>query len=306
MAMKLKVLLPLIGLLILALFCIGKYKTLSTTSLWTRLNDMNASTKDMLPNISTNKSIINSSQSHVNWDERFRFVPNNVKTCNELFGGNATTLPQIFTEKLDQYKFDYENITSHVQGIKYMEGYTARIPAAYRAYLEIASHKSVKTICETGFNGGHSTFGWLEINPTAHVYSFDLDFHAYSRPMANHIRKLHPDGRFHITWGDSMKTLPEFHQKYPNITCDVMIIDGGHTTNICRSDFVNFREMASVDNVVIMDNYPQKGWNFMKKLGDCWEWAKRNAQVAEIFNCYVPGKNNSDFGFSVGRIITVG
>jgi hypothetical protein len=121
--------------------------------------------------------------------------------------------------------------------------------------------------------------------------------------MAEHIKNLYP-GRFHITWGDSVKTLPDFRRKYPNVTCDVIIIDGGHTTEICKSDFVNFRMMASVDNVIIMDNYPQKGWGFMTSLGDCWEWAKRNAQVAEIFNCYVAGEVNMDFGCSVGRMIT--
>jgi hypothetical protein len=258
---------------------------------------------EMTPQEMTSRKLATSREpSRLNWDKRFSFVPNNVKNCVDLFGRKSKILSPTFAKSFEQYMKDFKNITSHVEGIKYMEGYTAQVPAAFKAYVEIASHPSVKTICETGFNAGHSSFSWLANNPKAHVYSFDLGFHVYSRPMADHIRTLYPD-RFNVTWGDSMKTLPEFQRKYPNVTCDVMIIDGGHTTHICKSDFVNFRKMASADNVIIMDNYPQRGWGFMKSLGDCWEWAKRNAQVAEIFNCYVPGKGNGDFGFSVGRII---
>ena len=131
--------------------------------------------------------------------------------------------------------------------------------------------------------------------------------------MEEHLNKLYP-GRLHVTWGDSRKTLPDFRREHPDVTCDVMIIDGGHTTEFCKSDFLNFKEMATdVDNVLILDNYPQKtagAINMIKELGDVWEWAKRNGEIMEIFNCEtdyttLTGKVIKDgFGFSVGRYPT--
>jgi hypothetical protein len=240
--------------------------------------------------------------SLIDWEKRFKFVPYHVQNCSQLFGGKNNELSPSLITSLDQYAADYKKIVSSVAGVRGVEGYTAQVPEAFNAYIEIVSHPSVKTICETGFNAGHSAFSWLVTNLNAQVYSFDIGVHAYSRPMADHIKNLYPD-RFHITWGNSMETLPEFHRKYPNVICDVLIIDGGHSATVCRSDFINFRNMSSVNNVLILDNYPQKSWNFMGKLGGCWERPKRNAHLAEIFNCVVQ-HDTWDFGCSVGRIIT--
>jgi len=145
-----------------------------------------------------------------------------------------------------------KNITANVSHI---EGYTAKIKEAFRAYLELASHSSVKTICETGFNAGRSTFGWLTINPDAHVYAFDIGQHPYAKPLVDHLQNLYPE-RFHVTWADSTKTLPEFRRQHVHVSYDLIIIDGGHTTDICRSDLLNFKKMANKDSVIILDNYP--------------------------------------------------
>ena len=231
----------------------------------------------------------------IDWDKRFWFVPNDVRNCSEM---RQRQLELPASVKLAYEEFD-RTVQRHAQNE--LEGYTSKIADAIRIYLELASHPSVKTICETGFNAGHSTFGWLTINPRAKVYSFDIGRHAYSKPMAQHIRRLYP-GRFNITWGDSRKTLPEFRRQHVDVLCDLVIIDGGHTTDICKSDLLNFKKMANSDTVVILDNYPQKSAKFVKILGDVWEWAKRNGVISEIFRCHVDRKPH-DFGFSVGRYI---
>ncbi|KAK2150229.1 hypothetical protein LSH36_417g04010 [Paralvinella palmiformis] len=237
------------------------------------------------------------SKSAIDWNERFWFVPNDVRNCFQLFSGNYN-LSASFVEEYNKFIIAYQEIMKEKTP---REGYTGLITVAFKAYLELASHSSVKTICETGFNAGHSTFGWLTINPNAHVYTFDIGVHRYAKPMAKYIRSLHPE-RFTITWGDSRKTLPAFHRQHPEVSCDLIVIDGGHTTDICKADFFNFKQMASADSVVILDNYPQKSWKFNKILGDVWEWAKRNGEVSEIFRCHVDRKP-SDFGLSVGKYI---
>lgn len=43
-------------------------------------------------------------------------------------------------------------------------------------YASHASNPCVKTICEVGFGAGHSTVLYLIVNPTAHLYTFELLF----------------------------------------------------------------------------------------------------------------------------------
>eukprot|EP01052_Picozoa_sp_SAG31_P037698 SAG31_NODE_4909_length_2872_cov_8.516408_1_plen_268_part_00 len=54
------------------------------------------------------------------------------------------------------------------------EGSTAQNLLQRRVYTALASLPCVQTICEVGFNYGHSAGLWLLANPTADVYFFDL------------------------------------------------------------------------------------------------------------------------------------
>ena len=66
---------------------------------------------------------------------------------------------------------------------------------------------------------------WLTANPRAHVYSFDLNRWPITDVMVNYIKERFPE-RFNITFGDSTKTLPEFHRQNLDVKCDLVVIDG--------------------------------------------------------------------------------
>jgi len=144
------------------------------------------------------------------------------------------------------------------------EGHSNECPEQTIAMNNLASSPEVKTICETGFNGGHSSLRWL-LHSNAHVYSFDLAAHPYSLPAAQWMSQTFPD-RFKITWGDSTVTLPIFAQQNPNVKCDVVFVDGGHLQDIATADLKNFRVMAQANatlmssRVMIDDTYCSPGW----------------------------------------------
>ena len=181
-----------------------------------------------------------------------------------------------------------------------MEGFSSQLPEEIMVYWKLASLPFVKTVCETGFNAGHSTLVWLSAKPDIHVYSFDLGAHAYAKPMAQFVTKRFP-GRLRITWGDSKTTLPKFHQEHPDVKCDLAIVDGGHTTAIANADFDNFRQMVNRDNIVVMDDYPSGVTYFQQGLGAVWEKKKRMYQLLEIFQCSYGAKSMR--GFSIGFIL---
>ena len=149
----------------------------------------------------------------------------------------------------------------------------------------------VKTVCETGFNAGHSTLIWLLANPNAKVYSFDLNKHPCTEPMAHYLKNRFPD-RFTVTFGDSTETLPAFRQENPHVTCDMMIADGGHTVDVASADFGNFYRMSNKKNIVFYDNHPDRFY-----IGTSWELLKRRGVLTEYFRCQYIRRNMHGFTF---------
>merc|ERR1719456_1985986 len=89
------------------------------------------------------------------------------------------------------------------------EGHSNQVLEEMMAMNYIASDARVKTICETGFNGGYSSLRWLT-HSQAKVYTFDIGQHPYSKPAEQWLQSVFP-GRIEATWGDSTQTLPAFH-----------------------------------------------------------------------------------------------
>ena len=151
----------------------------------------------------------------------------------------------------------------------------------------------VKTVCETGFNAGHSSLLWLLANPNVKVYSFDLNRYECTEPMANYMKNRFPD-RFTITFGDSTETLPKFRREHPDIKCDMMIIDGGHTVEVASADFENFYQMSNKKNIVFYDNHPD-----LYDLRQSWEVLKLRGKLYQYFRCQYLGLKGH--GFTFGR-----
>lgn len=124
-----------------------------------------------------------------------------------------------------------------------------------RAMLDSLAHdSSIQTVCETGFNAGDSALRFLaQSNKT--LYEFDLGRYDYSKVAAEFMQLHFPD-RFHITWGDSTKSLPDFHKANPDVKCDLVIVDGGHSYDVALADLVNFKSMAADKHVLYLDDSP--------------------------------------------------
>ena len=130
------------------------------------------------------------------------------------------------------------------------------------------------------------------------MYSFDLGHHPYAKPMAEQIQTLFP-GRHNITWGDSTKTLPAFVAANPNVVCDIIFVDGGHTYAISKSDFDHFSKLGYSGSIVFLDNYPDYRMTFMQDLGGMWEDNRRLQNILEVFKCTYGRKLSQGFSFGI-------
>ena len=231
--------------------------------------------------------------------ELFSFVPSNMKRCQNLFPGQNKDYSQLWPEEMVKKFRNFKKATNKHKG-KITEGFSAQLPEQVLTYIHLVRAPFVKTVCETGFNAGHSTFMWLASNPKVRVFSFDIRKHGYAKPMADALSNLFV-GRLTVTWGNSLETLPTFRQNNPSVNCDIVIVDGGHTTEIAQADMDNFRPMTSKQNLVVLDDYPTTMANFNRTLGMVWEGEKRKGNLREIFKCgFMPARPR---GFSVGQLL---
>ena len=112
---------------------------------------------------------------------KLRRVKNGGK-CADIFQSNLE-VPWTPEQAANYQKFNTyvnDNVLEPLQAINFtIEGNSGKYPDQWRLYYEFASLNFVTNICETGFNAGHSTFMWLNVNPDVHVYSFDIGIHRY-------------------------------------------------------------------------------------------------------------------------------
>ena len=229
-------------------------------------------------------------------EDLFYFVPKGLTKCDSLF---MTTKGQAFKYP-DFYHSMKEEFLSHLRMLANMkmpvaEGHTGNYPEQFRAYYALANSSHTQTICETGFNAGHSTFQWLTGSTTAKVYSFDLGNHKYARHMASYLQSKFPR-RLRMIWGDSTKSIPDFIETNPDVKCDLIIVDGGHSYRIAYADLSNFRKLAKPGHsVVIIDDISKsKG----AEVNRAWDQFSKDWHIKDRFRCHFrTGK-----GFAVAQM----
>lgn len=280
----------LLILSVVLLFCIILHRDYAAHILFMENEIMNATEPARLLEEELNFA---EKERHFDFIKMLDFLPYIETGCKDLFKGQSTF------DFPDSYEEAEKSFTDHLISLQSedIEGNSHQMLEEQKVYWRIASLPFIQSICETGFNAGHSTLIWLMVKEDTQVYSFDLGEHDYGHPMAEYLQKKFP-GRLHITWGDSTKTLPEFLQNNSSVKCDLVIVDGGHTETIASADLANFREMANEMNLVIIDDYPvNMGSN--QCLAPSWEKLKRNGNLTEFFRC----KAGKYRGFSIGHYL---
>lgn len=137
-------------------------------------------------------------------------------------------------------------------------------------YLATTARKSgARIIGEIGFNAGFSAQTFLRAVPDAHVISFDLVEHGYTKVAKKMVDAKFP-GRHTLIAGDSTKSIPEYAAANPDLRFDVAFIDGGHAYEVAHADIMNMRAMCTEKTAVIIDDLtpwlkwgkgPTQAWN---------------------------------------------
>lgn len=133
-----------------------------------------------------------------------------------------------------------------------------------KLYAHLAKLPCVKSICEIGFNGGHSALNWLVANPHANVTMFDIFKYPYSSRAEQHLLQqahLRPQ-RFQVLKGDSVSVVRALHTSQPQFKCDIISIDGAHDFKTATKDLMNMWHLARKPfNILLIDDTNcDSGW----------------------------------------------
>ena len=121
----------------------------------------------------------------------------------------------------------------------------------YQDYLyELVSELKPNRILEVGFNAGHSSLMWLT-KTKANVTSIDIRYTDTVRIASDFVKSKFPE-RFNFIHCDSR----EVYEQIKDQQFDMVIVDGGHGTDICLSDCNLALKLGAkyllIDDVLIM------------------------------------------------------
>jgi hypothetical protein len=148
----------------------------------------------------------------------------------------------------------------HPSTLQLREGMASK--AELESWLQVAETFAgeAHTVCEIGLNGGDSAAAWLCSFPRASYVSFDLARFNVTTDAADFLSTAFP-GRFTLVRGSTLATLPQYARAHPR-SCDIMIVDGGHSLEVGYSDLSYMRMLARdpTRHVVVMDDVRCAAW----------------------------------------------
>lgn len=99
-----------------------------------------------------------------------------------------------------------------------LEGFSAQVYPEVVSHFKVTKELRPNTICEIGFNAGHSAATFLSASaPQGALYfGFDLHQHRYGEASLDILDSIFP-GRVYISWGDSTKTVVPFFEQRPHV-----------------------------------------------------------------------------------------
>ena len=116
----------------------------------------------------------------------------------------------------------------------------------------------LETVCEIGFNAGHSAAMLLSAN-NASIHDFDLMSNPWSKHSVGAFRALHP-GRLHLHVGDSACTAPDALRRLQRVSgqrrppCDRFFVDGWHEEPSVSSDLSHALLFTRPGGLVMADD----------------------------------------------------
>lgn len=122
---------------------------------------------------------------------------------------------------------------------------------------QLMQDESKKTYCEVGFGAGERSIMMLGTRSDVAVHSFEATEDPTTIPAHDYIDARYTD-RLTLYLGDPSITVPRLIAVQPDMTCDIMHIDGSQPEHIIRAALLDFMELATPSGHVLLLDVPEE------------------------------------------------
>lgn len=161
----------------------------------------------------------------------------------------------------------------HEHSVIEMEGHSQQLISQTETLIKLVSPPHIHNIFEIGFNAGHSSDTFLRAKPDLCVLSCDIQARQCVVMGKSYIDSVYPS-RHTLLFGDSTKVIPLLSHDNPQLTFDVIFIDGNHEYEAAMMDLLHCKQIAHPNTIVIMDDVTEScdmdssPW----AVGPTWAW----------------------------------
>eukprot|EP00754_Rhynchopus_humris_P010955 Rhum_TRINITY_DN14186_c3_g2::Rhum_TRINITY_DN14186_c3_g2_i1::g.72932::m.72932 len=167
------------------------------------------------------------------------------------------------------------------------------------------------TLCETGFNAGHSAATFLLANKKLRMVSFDLFIQAYSRSCLAYLKAVFGEQRVTVHKGDSKKSLDTLALAPASSRqqCDVVSIDGAHSFAACLKDVKGLSKLVARDATPVVMDDTAEGFEMKGGPAEVWRKLKKEDKLKQtrcvtlgVVQQWKRGSKPKPRGFCIGEI----
>jgi hypothetical protein len=109
------------------------------------------------------------------------------------------------------------------------------------------------TVCETGFEIGHSALAFLHSSPSTRVVSFDMMEAQYKKDCEVWLQQTYGKDRIQVIPGNTADSVPQYLKNNPQLQCGVVFPDEGHDWRDEVRTAKLFQPHATCQTIVILD-----------------------------------------------------
>eukprot|EP01060_Flectonema_neradi_P040705 TRINITY_DN9388_c0_g1_i1.p1 TRINITY_DN9388_c0_g1~~TRINITY_DN9388_c0_g1_i1.p1 ORF type:complete len:332 (+),score=83.04 TRINITY_DN9388_c0_g1_i1:196-1191(+) len=167
------------------------------------------------------------------------------------------------------------------------------------------------TLCETGFNAGHSAVTFLLAKPGLKMNSFDLFIQAYSSSCYDYIRAVFGEARMTVHKGDSHKSLGKLGKVPPDsrLHCDAVSVDGAHSFKACLKDVEGLGNLIFKEHTPVLMDDTADGFEMNGGPAEVWRKLKKENRLIQtrcvplgVVQQWKRGSKAKPRGFCIGEL----
>lgn len=150
-----------------------------------------------------------------------------------------------------EYEKGFWGIANSIKGDQFFYG-DVKTRFLFEQLRARVHNTSIKTICELGFNAGHSAAIFLDSVPGARLVEFDWGETKWAAENQAMFKEAYGE-RFTYIQGLSTDVLPAYIANGTHPLCDAIFVDGGKGEELRRLDVRNFAKLAHNETLLFGD-----------------------------------------------------